>query len=171
MIIIEKIPERELQRIKKKTINNFWAVGIPMVLGALCFGFICNRMDVAIGVILLGFFIFFIVSRIAPITWIIKGDMKIVRRNTVVDARLKHAGYRTKTTTIHLTLAADEIPAPYTQTDTFMVYNSWGHPGGITSVTPDNYKQLIGKPVEITYMGHSGFVIGLMIHAGEAFNQ
>ncbi|SKA06416.1 hypothetical protein SAMN04488128_102552 [Chitinophaga eiseniae] len=91
--------------------------------------------------------------------------MKIIRRNTVVNAMLEHSGHRTKTTTVRIMLAPDEIPASYIQTDTFMVYHSWGHPAGITSVTPSNYKQLIGRPVEITYMADSGFVIALTIPA------
>ena len=157
MIVVEQITEQELQQIKHKAKSGLWAKGLFMVLVIAGLGLIFGQMIVAIVTSVIILLIFFIVSQ-TPVT---KGNLKIVRRNKVVDARLKRSGLRVRSTTISLILAADKIPAPYTQTDTFMAYHSWGHLSDLTNITPHNYKQLIGREVEITYMADSGFMLGL----------
>lgn len=157
MITVEQITEQELWQLKNNARFGFWARSFLMVLVAAGFGLIFRQILVAVVVSLIILLIFFIVSR-TPVT---KGNMKIIRRNKVIDARLERSGVKVTSTTINLILAADNIPAPYTQTDTFMVYHSWGHLSDLPDITPHNYKQLIGREVEITYMADTGFVLGL----------
>lgn len=162
MITIEKIPEQELKRLRQKVKNDFSSLFWTMIAFVACFGLVLGKLMVAIicgGIVCLVFLI--VKSAGSPIN----GNIKIIRRNKVVEAKLKKTGRRVRHTTIHIVMDKDVIPTDYTQTDTFMVYHSYGL-SGVENITPHNYQLLKGKEVEITYMASTGFVIELKILVG-----
>lgn len=164
MIRIEKISEEELRLLSKKIEGNYWTIAWTMAAVTVVFGCFFDQWMVTLGTAVLIFFIFYLAKATGgkpPIT----GDTKIIRLNKVVDVNLvKVRGKRVRFTTIDIILDKDEIPEAYFQGDKFTVYNSFGgHLAEIKGVTVYNYKGLIGKEVEITYMATSGFVIDLNI--------
>lgn len=158
------MPEKELQLLRKKIEGSYWSIAWTMAAVAIVFGFFFDQWMVTFVTAVLIFFIFYIAKARGgnpPIT----GDTKIIRLNKVVDAKLiRIRGYKVRYTTIDIILAKDEIPDAYFQGDKFTVYNSFGgHLAELKGVTEYNYKGLIGKEVQITYMAANGFVIDLKI--------
>jgi|GEM_PF-5432044 len=164
MITIEKIPEKELQLLRKKIEGNYWGIACTMAVVTVVLGFFFDQWIVTLVTVGLIFFIFYLAKATgskSPIT----GDTKIIRLNKAVDVKLVRVrGYRTRYTTIDIILDKDEIPKTYFQGDKFTAYNSFGgHLAELKGVTEYNYKGLIGKEVQITYMAINGFVIDLKI--------
>ncbi len=153
--------EEELRLLSKKIEGNYWSIVWTMAAVAVAFGLYFGQWIVTIGTAGVIFFIFYLVKATGkpPIT----GDTKIIRLNKVVDVKLVRVrGKSIRYTTIDIMLAKDEIPDPYFQGDKFTVYNSFGgHLAEIKGVTVHNYKGLIDREVEITYMAANGFVIDL----------
>ena len=164
MITIKKLSEKEIQLLRKKIEGNYWSIAWTMAAVTVALGFFFDQWMVTLVTAVLIFFIFYIAKAMggkAPIT----GDTKIIRLNKVMDAKLiRIRGHNVRYTTIDIILDKDEIPDAYFQGDKFTVYNSFGgHLAELKDVTEYNYKGLIGKEVEITYMAANGFVIDLNI--------
>src|SRR5690606_5003363 len=163
MIRIEKMSEEDRRLLHKKVEGNYWSIAWTMAAVAVVLGLFFDQWIVTIGTGGVIFFIFYLVKATGkpPIT----GDTKIMRLNKVVDVKLVRVrGKRVRFTTIDIILDKDEIPVAHFQGDKFTVYNSLGrHLAEIKGVTVYNYKGLIGKEVEITYMAANGFVIDLKV--------
>lgn len=159
MYNIEYLSDEELRMIKKQLNSSYWGSIVTIIVGFFVVGIFVEDRPLWIFLTLFVCFVFLIPKFFVDNP--IKGNVKIIRRNIIT--KVKYEKYK-RAVFLSITLEDDIIPVQY-PIYVFDIYKFVSEWPKVDRVDYRNYRELVGREIEIEYLPESGLLLSAVLIA------